>query len=155
MSELFSAVKEKLRFSNTVSEKNHGDFINSDEQAIRNLVDNWLEASKRGDFDTVVGLMADDVVFMVPGQEPFGKEGWSQRMKDLRVEAASDIQEIKVSGEWAWMRQRLRVTVTPPNSKSSVLSGYTMAILRRKPDGKWVLARDANLLTPETEAGRT
>ena len=30
-----------------------------------------------------------------------------------------------------------------------------MAILRKKPDGKWVLARDANLLTAETETGRT
>jgi len=84
--------------------------MNSDEQAIRKLVDAWLDASKRGDLAAVLSLMDDDVVFMVPGQEPFGKEGWSERMKDLSVEGASDIQEIKVSGEWAWMRQHLRVT---------------------------------------------
>ena len=129
--------------------------MNSDEQAIRKLVDAWLDASKRGDLAAVLSLMDDDVVFMVPGQEPFGKEGWSERMKDLRVEGASDIQEIKVSGEWAWMRQRLRVTIMPLNAKPRVLSGYTMAILRKKPNGKWVLARDANLLTPETETART
>jgi ketosteroid isomerase-like protein len=28
-------------------------------------------------------------------------------------------------------------------------SGYTLTILRKEPDGRWVLARDANLLTPD------
>ena len=129
--------------------------MKSDEQAIRGLVSTWLDASKRGDFETVLRLMADDVVFMVPGQEPFGKEGWSERMKDVHVEGKSDIQEVKVLGEWAWMRQRLRVTVTPSNAKRKVLSGYTLGIFRKKPDGKWLLARDANLLTPEREAQST
>jgi uncharacterized protein (TIGR02246 family) len=129
--------------------------MKSDEQAIRDLVDTWLEASKRGDLEMVLGLMADDVVFMVPGQESFGKEGWSKRMQDVRFEGTSAIQEIKVLGDWAWMRQRLKVTVTPLNATPSVLSGYTMAILRKKPDGKWVIARDANVLTPIAESART
>ena len=129
--------------------------MNSDEQAIRKLVDTWLEASNRGDVATVLTLMADDVVFMVPGQEPFGKEGWSEKMKDVRVEGKSNIQEIKVLGEWAWLRQHLRVIVTPSNAKRSVLSGYALAILRKKPDGKWVVARDANLVTPERESQST
>ena len=99
--------------------------------------------------------MDDDAVFMVPGQEPFGKEGWSERMKDVRVEGKNDIKEIKVMGEWAWLRQHLRIIVTQSNAKRSVLSGYTLAILRKKPDGKWVLARDANLVAPEKEAQST
>jgi uncharacterized protein (TIGR02246 family) len=123
--------------------------MNNDEQAIRDLVTTWLEATKRCDWDTVRGLMADDVVFMVPGQEPFGKEAWSGMMSDARVEGQSDIQEIMVLGEWAWMRQHLSVTVTPPKGEPLVLSGYTLAILRKRTDGKWVLARDANLVIPE------
>jgi uncharacterized protein (TIGR02246 family) len=125
--------------------------MKTEEQAIRDLVQTWLDASKRGDLEAVLGLMADDVVFMVPGQEPFGKEAWIKQMNGLQIEGASDIQEIKVLGEWAWMRQRLKVTVTPPNAKPSVLSGYTMAILRKNSDGKWVLTRDANLVIPENE----
>ncbi len=129
--------------------------MKNDEQAIRELIETWLDASKRGDFATVLTLMADDVVFMVPGQGPFGKEGWSERMKDVRVEGKSNIQEIKVVGEWAWLRQHLRVIVTPSNAKRSVLSGYTLTILRKKPDGNWVVACDANLVTPEREAQPT
>jgi len=39
--------------------------MQSDEQAIRNLVDTWMTASRTGDLATVLRLMADDVIFMV------------------------------------------------------------------------------------------
>ena len=128
--------------------------MNKDEQEIRDLIDTWLAASKEGDLVTVLSLMADDVVFMVPGQEPFGKEAFAahnRNMKDLRIEGTSEIQEIEVLGDWAWLRNRLKVTFTPPTGDPMVHSGYTLTILRKNPDGKWVLARDANLLTPESK----
>ena len=128
--------------------------MNKDEQEIRDLIDTWLAACKEGDLETVLNLMADDVVFMVPGQEPFGKEEFAahnRNMKDLRIEGTSEIQEIEVLGDWAWLRNRLKVTFTPPTGDPMVHSGYTLTILRKNPDGKWVLARDANLLTPESK----
>ena len=130
------------------------DCMQRDEQAIRDLVDKWLAASKRGDIATVLSLMADDVIFMVPGKEPFGKETFaaiSGAMKNVRIEGTSEIREIKVLGDWAWMRNRLKVTMTRPDGKPTVRSGYTLTILRKKPDGAWVIARDANLLTPQNE----
>jgi len=44
--------------------------MEDDEQAIRRLVATWLAASKAGDTATVAGLMAEDVVFLTPGQPP-------------------------------------------------------------------------------------
>jgi uncharacterized protein (TIGR02246 family) len=129
--------------------------MQDDERAIRELVDTWLAASKKGDLATQLSLMADDVIFMVPGQEPFGKEAFaakSKEVKDLKLEATSDIQEIKVLGDWAWMRNFLKVQFTPRDGKSTTHSGYILTILRKNPNGKWVIARDANLLMPE--AGR-
>jgi uncharacterized protein (TIGR02246 family) len=38
-----------------------------DEQAIRELVSTWMKASEVGDINTVLSLMADDVIFMVAG----------------------------------------------------------------------------------------
>ena len=125
--------------------------MQKDEQAIRDLVDQWLAASKTGDLATVLSLMADDVIFMVPGKEPFGKEAFtasSKDMKNVHIEGKSEIQEIKVLGDWAWMRNRLKVTMIPPDGKPTARAGYTLTILRKKPDGAWVIARDANLLTP-------
>jgi uncharacterized protein (TIGR02246 family) len=126
--------------------------MNADEQAIRNVVSTWLDATKRGDYATVLSLMDDDIVFMVPGQKPFGKEAWTGKMDDVHVEGQSDILEIKVLGEWAWMRQHLRITIQSANEKPVVLSGHTLGIFRKKSDGKWVLARDANLVMPESKS---
>src|ERR1051326_7457378 len=47
--------------------------MSSDERAIRDLIATWLQASAGGDNDTVLGLMTDDVVFLVAGRPPFGK----------------------------------------------------------------------------------
>lgn len=121
----------------------------ADETAIRQLVQKWLDASKAGDLDTVLSLMADDVIFMVPCKEPFGKEAFavqSKQMKDVKIDAQHDIQEIEVLGGRAWMRNHLTVTMTQPGGASVKRSGYVLSILRKNPDGNWVLARDANLL---------
>ena len=127
--------------------------MTNDEQAIRDVVAKWLAASKAGDTATVLGLMTDDVVFMVPGRPPFGKEAFSaasQKMRGTLVEGTSEIVEIKILGDWAWMRNKLRVVVTPEGGKPLAHSGYTLTILQKQPDGRWLLARDANLLVPET-----
>ena len=128
--------------------------MTDDERAIRDLVETWMAASKAGDIPTMLSLMADDVIFMVPGQKPFGKEAFaaaSEGQKGVRIDGKSDIQEIQVLGDWAYLRNRLEVTVTPPGGARPVRrSGYTLTILRKRTDGQWVLARDANLLTTET-----
>jgi uncharacterized protein (TIGR02246 family) len=48
--------------------------MTEDERAIRELVDTWLAASKAGDLATVLSLMTDDVIFMVPGRKPSAKK---------------------------------------------------------------------------------
>ena len=123
--------------------------MSDDERAIRDLVATWMAASQTGDLETVLGLIADDVVFMVPGREPFGKEAFaaaSQSMKDIRFEGSYDIREIEVLGDWAYLRNYITVTVAPPGGEPVRRAGYTLALLRKRPDGKWVLARDANLV---------
>ncbi len=124
--------------------------MSEDERAIRDLVATWMKASQAGDLPTVLGLMADDVVFMVPGREPFGKEAFaaaSQSMKGMRMEGTSDIRELKVLGDWAYLRNYIQMTMTPPGGKPVKRAGYTLTLLRKQADGRWVLARDANLVT--------
>jgi uncharacterized protein (TIGR02246 family) len=124
--------------------------MTDDERAIRELVDTWMRATKSGDAETVLSLMTDDVVFMVPGQEPFGKEAFaaaSKGMNDMQFEGRSEIREIKVLGDWAYLRNHLDVSVTPPGGTPMRRTGYTLTILRNE-QGRWRLARDANLLAP-------
>jgi uncharacterized protein (TIGR02246 family) len=125
--------------------------MTEDERAIRGVVDTWFAATKTGDITTVLSLMTDDVIFMVPGQEPFGKEIFAARsreMRDVEIDGTSDIQEVRVLGDWAYLRNHIAMTVTPRDGGSPVRrSGYTLTILRKESDGRWRLARDANLLT--------
>jgi uncharacterized protein (TIGR02246 family) len=123
--------------------------MTDDERAIRDLVATWMKASETGDVDTVLSLMADDVVFMVPGREPFGKDAFraaSETMKSVRLTGTSDIRELKVIGDWAYIRNYIEITITPPDDAAMRRRGYTLSILRKQSDGKWVLWRDANLV---------
>ena len=123
--------------------------MSDDEKEIRNLVTTWMTASEKGDLDTVLGLMTDDVVFMTPGREPFGKEAFRQQwgaMKDTKIAGKSEIRELKVIGGWAYIRNHLDITMTVRGKGSLRREGHTLTLLRKEPDGRWRLARDANLL---------
>jgi ketosteroid isomerase-like protein len=41
------------------------------------------------------------------------------------------------------------MTMTPPKGNIVRRSGNTLSILRKEPDGKWVMIRDANMLAAE------
>ena len=128
--------------------------MRDDEQEIRQLVSTWMAATKSGDVEQVLSLIADDAVFLVPGQPVMRKADFAIAARAQsgpgapRFDGASKIQEIKILGDWAFMWTKLTVTVTPPAGAQPMMrAGHTLTILRKQ-DGKWVLARDANLLAP-------
>lgn len=127
--------------------------MTNDEQEIRQLVATWIEATKVGDSDTVLSLMTDDVVFLITGQPPMiGKAAFAAAMQAQpgqprpQFDGKSEIQEIQILGDWAYMWTRLTVIVTPPSGQPMTRSGHTLSILKKQ-NGKWHLARDANMLS--------
>lgn len=135
-----------------------GFVMTTDEKEIRELVATWMAATKAGDTAKVLTLMTDDVVFLIPGQAPmrktdFAKTAAAQTGKQAPTfDGTSEIQEITIAGDWAFMWTKLRVVVTPPNGSAPMArSGHTLTVLRKQ-GGKWLLARDANVLTPEKSA---
>ena len=128
--------------------------MQSDEQQIRQLVTTWMSATKAGDVGSILSLMADDVVFLVPGRPPMRKDEFASTARAQSSQAApaidgnSEIQEIKIIGDWAFMWTKLAVVITPRDgSQPMERAGHTLSILKKE-QGKWVLARDANLLAP-------
>ena len=128
--------------------------MNTDEHQIRELVATWMAATKSGDVDKVLDMTADDVVFLVPGRAPMFKSEFASALKTQAGHQAptfdgkSEIQEIKVLGDWAFMWTKLSVTATPPDGSPPMeRAGHTLTVLRTE-QGKWVIARDANLLAP-------
>lgn len=124
-----------------------------DEAAIRALIARWHEATANGDVDAVLELMTDDVAFLVAGQpvmrgrETFAR-GLRAMLKTQRITSSGDIREIVVSGDLAYVWNVLDVSVTPLAGGAAMQRrGNVLSVFRRDDDGRWRLARDANLLT--------
>jgi uncharacterized protein (TIGR02246 family) len=127
--------------------------MSGDERQIRELVSTWLEATKAGDVDKVLSLVTDDVVFLVHGQPPMFKKEFAAASraqsgaKRPEIDGSCEIQELKVIGDWGFMWTKLRVSVTPPGGEQMTRAGHTLTIVHKQ-NGKWRLARDANMLVP-------
>lgn len=126
----------------------------NDEQQIRELVATWMSATKAGDLATVLELMTDDVKFLVAGKPPFGKQEFAAALQPPApgtpmpsIDGHSEILEVHVEGNLAWIVTQLSVDMAPPGGPTTRRSGNTLSVLRKQ-GGRWQLARDANLLTP-------
>ena len=125
--------------------------MSDDERAIRDLIGSWIAASKARALPALLDLMTDDVVFVTPGRPPFGKAEFaaeSERMKGLGVEAQAEIQEIEIFGPRAYVWSRIEAVLTAPGESPRRMAGHAMSFLRKEADGRWRIARDANLVGP-------
>ena len=125
--------------------------MNQDEQDIRDLIATWLSATKTGDKAKVLELVADDVIFLMPGQAPMrGRAAFAAMqgtMGEFTFDSESTVEEVQVVGEWAYCWTTLAIAITPHSGGGTIKrSGNTLSILK-KIAGKWVLFRDANMLT--------
>jgi uncharacterized protein (TIGR02246 family) len=126
--------------------------MNADEKAIRDVIALWHRATAAGDVDAVLGLMAEDAVFLVAGQPPMrGRAAFERGLRGVlaghRIESQGDIQEVEVCGNLAYTWTLLTVRVMPiEGGEAKVRSGSALSIYRKLANGSWVLTRDANLL---------
>lgn len=124
----------------------------SDEQQIRDLIATWMAATKSGDTATVLSLMADDAVFLRPGHPPMRKRDFARQAEAQsgpgapRIEGQSEIQELHVHGDIAYAWTQLVVTVTPKDGAPAMRREGPTLTVYRKERGRWLLARDANML---------
>jgi uncharacterized protein (TIGR02246 family) len=105
-----------------------------DERAIREVHSTWIDGVNAGDLVSLLRLMADDVVFLNPGQAPFGREGFSPGFKAAHQQATinciSALEDVVVVGEVAYTlsRDSLSVAPVPAEKRCSspvIVSRYT------------------------------
>jgi len=132
--------------------------MTADEQAIRAAVASWMEASIEGDFARVLDLIDDEVVFLGPGRPPMRKSEFEAASKamagTMRLDGISEIQEVRVFGDWAYVWTQLSITMhlrdapqQPADGKAVHRAGPGLSVWRRRRDGAWVIYRDANMIT--------
>ena len=129
-----------------------------DERAIREMHSTWIDAVNAGDLVSLLSLMADDVVFLSPGQAPCGRDGFSPQFsaahQQARINCISELEDVVVVGEVAYTLSRDSLSVTPrAGGEAMQLAGHRITVYRKQPDGRWLLARDAHTLSPVAKLG--
>ena len=129
-----------------------------DERTIREVHSTWIDAANSGDLVCLLSLMADDVVFLNPGQAPIGRDGFSPGFsvahQQARIHCISELEDVVVVGEVAYTLSRDSLSVTPrAGGEAMQLAGHRITVYRKQPDGRWLLARDAHTLSPVAKLG--
>jgi len=127
--------------------------MSSDERAIREVHATWIAAVNAGDLARLLSLMADDVVFLNPGQAPIGRDGFSPGFlaahQQARISCSSELADVVVVGAVAYTVSWDSLAVTPRAGGAALrLAGHRLTVYRKQPDGRWLLARDAHTLSP-------
>ncbi len=127
----------------------------NDEQQIAALMQTWLEATKAGDTVRVLELIAEDAVFLQAGQPAMiGKEAFavalSAAMAQVSLETHQTVVDISVHGEVAYCWTQLSIVVTRLETGEVMRrSGHTLSVFEKRA-GRWLLVRDANMLSVQT-----
>ena len=123
----------------------------SDLEAINQLHQRDIDASKAWDVETLVSLWTDDIVSIPQDGNPvIGKEANRNLLLKLK-QASSDIdiveydlsfKEVKITGDWAYEWGTFSGTVkSKAGGEVSKSSGKLFRVLKRDADGSWKVAR--------------
>ncbi len=113
------------------------------EAIIRTLHEEANVALSRGDVDSVMSVYANDVISMPPNQPPLlGKAAirsmWEGVLSNYSIEASVCVEEVEVTGPWAFERGTYQMTLTPNSGGPGIEDdGKYLDIVRQQADGSW------------------
>jgi uncharacterized protein (TIGR02246 family) len=122
----------------------------TDEEQIKLLMDEWHRRTKTGDVDGLLALLTEDVVFLAPGKPPITKQEFADGFREVsakaRIDSTQEIKDLRAAGDLAYAWSRVSVVATPfDGGEPWQNTGYVLTVFHRSA-GRWLLARDANLM---------
>ena len=120
--------------------------VEADAAAVRSAFDEATAALNPGGGD-IVDLDTEDAVIMYAGElAAIGKEAIRAREQAFRDQATFEetrsVDEVVVSGDWAFVRWAGTGTVTPKDGgEPSEFNRKGITIFQRQPDNSWKIAR--------------
>ena len=118
----------------------------ADIQANIDLGNQWDAAANAGDVESLVSLYTDDAVMMDPDTPAkIGKEairtGVQAFYDQVVLETDSAVEEVRLAGEWAFVRGTFNSTATPKAGGAPVqFAGKWVEIRERQDDGSWKIS---------------
>ncbi len=125
---------------------------NCDVTAIRSVIASWYCAMQEGGVAELLSLVTPDVIVKAPDSPTIeGKAALEQALSAF-FETNSEtldyvVAEVEVHGQLAFARISESATILPRGgAKASSITGIHLTVLRRQPDGDWLIARDISSL---------
>jgi ketosteroid isomerase-like protein len=120
----------------------------ADIAAIRGLFERYDSTVSGGLAEEWMSLLSDDIVWMVPDQDALvGKDAVWGRVEslfsDLTMEHVTGVDEVRVAGDWAYVRGTYAFRVTPKAGGETIEEvGKSVLILEREAGSSWHIARN-------------
>lgn len=119
----------------------------ADQVAAARVIQSYADAVNSGNAEAFVALFTDDAIWMPANSAPVvGREAIRKRVHDALEELSLDkvfhVEEIVVSGSWAFVRTRAEGTVIFKSSgKKETERDNGFYVLQRQQNGSWKIAR--------------
>jgi uncharacterized protein (TIGR02246 family) len=117
--------------------------VEADIEAIKSVINQLSYAHDSGDLDSFLATQTEDIIFMPPGEESlYSKDSVRERFTPMfelfNLKIAPSIDEVKVSGDLAFVRYSYSLQVIPKaEGEMMELNGKVMFILIRQSDSSW------------------
>ena len=127
----------------------------ADRDRLVEISEAWIDNYISGDLDGMMSFMHEDAMIMaanagtVRGTEAV-RDFLATRVGQPGVEFEDDLQEIRINGNWAFVRGDFFLTVTPPGAPEPVFRrhGRYLVIYEKGEDGAWEMLRDMDNSVP-------
>jgi uncharacterized protein (TIGR02246 family) len=114
--------------------------------AVGRVAAEWLAAAARKDADAVAALYTPDALLMSPNRPVIsGREGvrdWFAALPDF-TRMATTLVEVEGRGDLAVTRSTFAMTLELPGRPAINERGKILQVLRRQPDGRWLIWRES------------
>ncbi len=95
-----------------------------------------------GDLDGLMAVYADDVISLPPGQPALvGRAAvravWEASLAEYDVQVTVDIEEVRVTAEWAFERGTFEMQLTPKAGGPTISDFGKYLDVLRQVDGQW------------------
>lgn len=121
----------------------------ADEQAIRNMSQEWLKAAQAKDVEGMVAAFADDASALPPNAPiATGKEAirkvWSEMVENPGFSVSTQVNKVEVSraSDLAYSHGTYELTLSDPQGKPVTDRGKWVAVWEKQPDGSWKCIAD-------------
>lgn len=106
----------------------------------------WAEAFNRADRNGMAAMFEDDAILLLPpgGNLLHGREPICDAVHAFAASSSFEIHDIEVleNGDLAMVYVTRTRTTTQPNGTAQQVTGTTTDVVRRQPDGRWLIVID-------------